>query len=527
MKQSITVTVIALAVAAVSSIGGVEANADVVVIPPTATSSDPDVQRLNSIATLNAFFEAIDEAPVEGRTIQLLPGVYDFSALVILDPVGDPPPNYSEGLSGTIHYFDPYNLVGIPPYEDVGYGIPILGKQHLSIMGAPPVGGTPTSIVRGCTDPACLDVYSPLYYYNIAFSIGGDYEIPSRFVKLTQLAFEGFSYAFLVDSHDPYGLGVSDPRFGEGTEDLLIEGNLFQDVLENFVGRKQLRPTIRGNVFSWTGPVPAFNAHLALLGQPNERHPIDAIIEDNTFEGTGYVAVYLMNQHEGTVVRDNDFTHSMGDYCAGELPVSMLVLGGDHGIHPVIPSTDSVIRDNKIDGGCAGIAVWGMSGWEIRDNSVKNAAYGIWTEWGPYVFDEYGIVQPTVAEDLVVRDNSLRFNSIGVYIGARARNNTYQDNRVKQNTIAGYYLAEPLDLGWIILGPPSGNTIIGAKPGEVVDMSGCYQGPNGCPQIDEDGDGLFSEDPVNNLNDDGDLLFDYYSLNDEDLEETPNIFIGD
>jgi hypothetical protein len=39
------------------------AEPDVIVIPPTQFSEDPDEQRLNSMSTLTAFFEAVDGAP--------------------------------------------------------------------------------------------------------------------------------------------------------------------------------------------------------------------------------------------------------------------------------------------------------------------------------------------------------------------------------------------------------------------------------------------------------------------------------
>jgi hypothetical protein len=443
----------------------------------------------------------------------------------ITDPIGDPPEHYSEGLGGAVHYFDPYGLVGLPPYEELAYGVPILGKQHLTISGASSPDGTPTSVVGGCTKPECSDIFDPVSEFNIAFSIGGDFEVPSRFVKIANIAFENLGYGIVVDSATRPGWGVSDPRFGEGTEDLIIESNTFVDVVENFFGHKQLRMTIRENRFVWTRPVNLFNIHVLLRGLPNERHPVDTEIADNTFEGTGsYPGIFLVSQLEGTTVRDNHFELESVDQCFGS-PVSIGVLGTNHGLHPVVPSTDSLIRDNTIDGGCIGISVFGGSGWDIRDNKVRNTHIGVWTEWGPYFFGDEGIIQPTVAENIWVTDNDLRKNDIGVFIGARARHNIYRDNDVRQNSFAGYYLDSPFDLGFLTLGPPSGNTIIDTNPQTVIiDMSGCHLGPGGCPQIDEDGDGLFSEDPVNNVNDDGDELFGY-SLNDEDLEELPNDFV--
>ena len=242
-------------------------------------------------------------------------------------------------------------------------------------------------------------------------------------------------------------------------------------------------------------------------------------MEQNSFGG-GADGIYLYNRHEGTIIRNNTVsTESTG----------IVAIAGTHGIFlPIVPNEGCVIEHNTINGGAdAGIAVWSGSGWVIRHNTISNAFRGIWTEWGPFNFTPLGIIQPTVAENNVVANNHLRSNVVGVFIGARGRNNTYQGNSFKNNAFADYFLNGPEDLGIITMGPASGNTIIGAtlKNGRVVDVSGCYPGVGGCPQIDEDGDGFTSEDPVDNQNNDNDFLFGL-SLIDEDLAETPNYITG-
>ena len=85
------------------------------------------------------------------------------------------------------------------------------------------------------------------------------------------------------------------------------------------------------------------------------------------------------------------------------------------------------------------------------------------------------------------------------------------------------------DIGIVRFGPASGNTIIGAtlkgKGASIIDASGCYPGPGGCPQLDDDRDGLTNEDGIDGTNNDNDSLMGF-SFVDEDPSEEPNYITG-
>jgi hypothetical protein len=506
--------------------GGSEANVgspdpppDVVVIPPTAPSTTPEQKLLNSMATLIALQEAIDSTPPGGRVIQLEPGLYDFSAVVILDPgPDDPPEHYSIGLNGAVHWFNPHELTFLPPFEDTGYGLVILGKENLTIRGAPAVAGEPVTIIRGCTDPRCVDPYSPEAYFNAAISIGGDFERPSRYVTVEDIGFESLTYGLYVDSYVDT-VSFCDPRFGVGTEDLLIKNNTLRNVWWNSVERRQVRPVVRQNHFIWERDPLLHGTHLLLGGLPEGGHPVDALVEDNTFEG-GWEGISLVNRQEGATVRHN----SMSGVLDG-----VIAYQSGH-FYPPVPSERSVIERNTIqEAGEVGIGVFATSGWVIRRNTVLNSFFGIWTEWWAFNYIFHGIIQPTPAENNIFANNKLRDNAVGVFIGAYARNNTFRGNNVKRSEFVDYFINGPEDIGIVRFGPASGNTIIGdtlqGQGASVFDASGCYPGPGGCPQLDDDGDGLTNEDEIDGANNDNDSLMGFPFV-DEDPSEEPNYITG-
>jgi hypothetical protein len=137
--------------------------------------------------------------------------------------------------------------------------------------------------------------------------------------------------------------------------------------------------------------------------------------------------------------------------------------------------------------------------------------------------------------DNVIATNDLRGNQIGVFAGAYSRNNTYRANNVTDNSIAGYFLRGPERIFVFQFGPASGNVVVGAalqsKGATVIDATGCAPGTGDCPQLDDDGDGSTGEDPIDSVNNDGDLVLcacgpTGFQFVDEDPDETPSFITG-
>lgn len=189
--------------------------ADTVSIPPQSTS----------IQTLNAIQLAIDTAAPEGRVILLEPGLYDFSAVMILNPPdpSNPPAGYSVALGGAVHFYDPHKL---PPVR--GYGVVIRGDKTITLRGAP-IGtdGMPTTIILGNVDPRALNpILNPAGLFNVGVTVGGDSGEPSRGVTVERINFQSFTLHVRAVS------ATENIVFQGGTEDLLIRDNIFDDVFQ-------------------------------------------------------------------------------------------------------------------------------------------------------------------------------------------------------------------------------------------------------------------------------------------------------
>lgn len=263
---------------------------------------------------------------------------------------------------------------------------------------------------------------------------------------------------------------------------------------------------------------------LVVLGHPVLGHVVDAYIERNAVLNGD---ISLGDPLERTTVRHNTII-------ADEIGV--LALGGHHNLYPIVPGKDNVIENNTIIGGFAGIAIHGTSNWTVVKNIVHGATFGVWTEWGVFFFPSHRTVHLTPSAENLVANNDLRDNQVGVFAGAYSRNNRYQANNVTGNNVAGYFLRGAEQFAFFRFGPTSGNVVVGAaiqsQADTVIDESGCFSGVGNCPQLDDDGDGFTGEDPIDAVNNDGDLALcarctpSGFSFIDEDPEETPNYITG-
>lgn len=191
--------------------------------------------------------------------------------------------------------------------------------------------------------------------------------------------------------------------------------------------------------------------------------------------------------------------------------------------------SDNKIIKNEIHTPRVGIGVYGGHGATVKSNEIIGASVGIYTEWGVGIAD-WNPNDPTLfmapAVNGVIKDNVISNSDIGVLLGAFARDNTVKNNTIQGSGTADYQLNGP-DAPYgpapdaPTFGPASGNTLKVAPDSQVLDFSGCSN-VSSCPQYDDDGDGMFGEDPADKSNNDGDLAFGYYSLVDEDPDEAPN-----
>lgn len=535
--------------------------ADVVRIPPTAVSSDPEQQILNSVTTLCTFQKAIDNRgkpyPGGSRTIQLDIGTYDFRAVLLLAPSsellmilqdkfckGDNARYSQSSLFSDIFVYDPHNLGDPFPFN--GNGVVILGRENLRISGAAlDADGQPTTVISGNTEIfAGGNVFvNPAVVYSLAFSLGGG----SKHVTIERITFRNLDTSLQVSSDgNAGGLPPALPWFGTGTEDVLLQHNRFEvDRRQGVavVGRN-IRTTIRNNTFvsPLDAQVPDGWLQLNTVGigvSHNIGHLVDFLVENNIFEN-GFSCLRLFDKHERTIVRNNTFTPRDGGH-------AIMALAGSHGILPKFPPTSegSVIEGNVITGGEFGIAIFAGFDWTVHNNTVHNATFGVWTEWGPFSFP--GVVSFGPAENNVIENNDLRANVVGVLVGALARNNGYIGNDVSGAFSGiGYFLRGPERLAGfhIRFGPASGNAIVVTDPAQVAGLSipvldssryligqgnSGFGNPISFP-FDDDQDGQVNEDPIDGTNNDGDFIEGALPgrtfLTDEDPEEGPNFFFG-
>jgi len=188
--------------------------------------------------------------------------------------------------------------------------------------------------------------------------------------------------------------------------------------------------------------------------------------------------------------------------------------------------SDNSILNNDIDvTGLLGVGIWGGDGSKVAFNNIEYASVGIWTEWNFYWGGGFTLVM-VPATGGIVKGNQIDNTYVGIRLGAFARDNMVQKNTIQGSILADYELKGIEEL-WgpapfdPTFGPASGN-ILKVAPGSVIlDESGCTN-VDFCDQYDDDSDGLFSEDPPDQLNNDGDLVWGSFPLVDEDPVEMPN-----
>ncbi len=240
------------------------------------------------------------------------------------------------------------------------------------------------------------------------------------------------------------------------------------------------------------------------------------VVRDNSFNGDMWRNHIYVFSFQGGMIMDNVIMDNVIEDMGGNPGI---LLEGARGLNlenPLVSGT--VVKRNRIHTSGEGLVVSGAQDTSIINNRItsENTAaiwiYGnlSWSWMGDGIYFVPSMGTKVVNNDL--------WGVEGVHLGYLAMNSLIGPNHVDA-TGDGYHLDGPEDMGWLIVGPASGNQVV-AHGVSVVDNY-VYNG-----QIDNDYDGLVSEDLFDGLNDDGDTIWGGFFLIDEDLPEAPNKIVG-
>jgi len=370
-----------------------------------------------SHATLDAFQHFFDTVS-PGSTLQLQPGIYDWSGIVYKD---DDFPyeteyyayNYESPVCaaggtcfGTHHFESRRNK------HDGGSGVAALGVQDLAIRGAVGTEGQLLTEIRGNLlavvpeDPAGFSPAS--WWYNTGWSFGGG----ASGVSVEDIHFADFQEAVVAYSHYIHptspGANMRDAAFAGGTTDLRIERNTFTNTgfAVSLHGHHE-SPRIEGNTIlmgdldGWS--IIAWGGRNADATNDNPERIVDLRVEGNT------------------IVFDNPDPWTAGVF-----------VGWDYGC--------GTIRENTIVGAEAGVSLAGTSGCVIEENEMDGVLFGVTMDsfWIQYWEGGELWLERLAPRDNVVRENEIEA-PIAAVLGYGAQDNLFEENRVTgEGCVAGF-----------------------------------------------------------------------------------------
>lgn len=184
-------------------------------------------------------------------------------------------------------------------------------------------------------------------------------------------------------------------------------------------------------------------------------------------------------------------------------------IGSTSGIYASSLMRPKIVNNHIMSDGSAlfGIYLPGTGEALIAGNDIHGFQFGVLAE-RYYGSPENYEVKQMYSEGHKISGNYIQNSDYGVILYSGARDNKVQGNVIEGSSNFDYVLFGESPLGPYRMGPASGNQIkFTGGTATVLDISGCSN-VDSCPQLDQDSDGVFDEDPINGIDDDLDGLID-------------------